>query len=185
MAGSLIKIDEFTISSAVASVILGGGSSGSSGLNTSIDSTYDVYMVRYNNVQPVTDATNLRVRFTVSGTADNSSNYDRAFKRLLANTTFSNISSTNQDHLRMSGGNTGTGTSETNNGIVYLFNFNNASEYSFVTSEEQNWGADTVLRGNQGGGVLTVAQACDGIEFFFLSGNIDTGATFTLYGLKK
>ena len=35
MAGSLIKVDEFTVSSAVASVILGGGSSGSSGLNAS------------------------------------------------------------------------------------------------------------------------------------------------------
>jgi hypothetical protein len=46
MAGSLIKVDEFTISSPVASVILGGGSSGSSGLNASIDSTYDVYMVQ-------------------------------------------------------------------------------------------------------------------------------------------
>ena len=39
MAGSLIKIDEEIVSSAVASVTL-----------TGIDSTYDVYMVKMNNV---------------------------------------------------------------------------------------------------------------------------------------
>ena len=39
MAGSLIKIDEEIVSSAVASVTL-----------TGIDSTYDVYMVVLNNV---------------------------------------------------------------------------------------------------------------------------------------
>ena len=174
MAGSLIKIDEEIVSSAVASVTL-----------TGIDSTYDVYMVKYNNVQPETDAVNLNVRFTVSGTADSSSNYDRAFKRLSTAEAYGNLSSTNQDKLRTSGQNTGTGTSETNNGILYLFNFNNASEYSFITSEETGFGADTNFRANQGGGVLTVTQACDGIQFFFSSGNIDTGSTFTLYGLKK
>ena len=173
MAGSLIKIDEEIVTSAVASVTL-----------TGIDSTYDVYMVRYNNVQPETDAVNLNVRFTVSGTADSSSNYDRAFLKLDASSSFSDVSSTNQDKLRISGQNTGTGTSETSNGILYLFNFNNASEYSFITGEETSIGAYTNTRGNQGGGVLTVTQACDGVQFLFSSGNIDSG-TFTLYGLKK
>ena len=173
MSGSLIKIAETTVSSATASVTL-----------TGIDSTYDVYMVKYNNVQPETDAVNLNVRFTVSGTADSSSNYDRAFIKISAISSFSDISSTNQNKLRTSGHNTGTGTSETANGIIYCFNFNNTSEYSFITGEETSFGADTNARGNQGGGVLTVAQACDGIQFLFSSGNIANG-TFTLYGLKK
>ena len=55
MSGSLIKIDEFTVSSAVASVIIGGGSSGSSGLNASIDSTYDVYKLVISNLLPSVD----------------------------------------------------------------------------------------------------------------------------------
>tara|TARA_R100000995_G_scaffold63589_1_gene32902 strand:+ start:191 stop:748 length:558 start_codon:yes stop_codon:yes gene_type:complete len=185
MAGSLIKIDEFTVSSAVASVILGGGSSGSSSLNASIDSTYDVYMVTFNNVAPATDATNLRVRFTVSGTADSSSNYDRALKKLNAHATFGDTSSTNQDHLRTSSAGIGTNTSEIDNGILYLFNFNNASEYSFITIEETLFSSSETHSGNQGGGVLTVAQACDGIQFLMSSsGNIASG-TFKLYGLKK
>jgi len=48
MAGSLIKIDEAIVTSAVASVSLLG-----------IDSTYDVYMVRYNNVTAGTDRSTL------------------------------------------------------------------------------------------------------------------------------
>ena len=173
MAGSLVKIAETTVSSAVASVTL-----------TGIDSTYDVYMVRFNNVAPETDATNLRVRFTVSGTPDSSSNYDRALKKLNASSSFGNTSSTNQDHLRTSSAGIGTGTSEVDNGILYLFNFNNASEYSFITVEETLFSSAETHSGNQGGGVLTVAQACDGIQFLMSSGNID-GGTFKLYGLKK
>ena len=86
MAGSLIKLEQVTVSSAVASVTLG---------DDKWDTSYDVYMVKYSNVQPETDAVNLNVRFTVSGTADSSSNYDRAFKELRADTTFGNVSSTN------------------------------------------------------------------------------------------
>ena len=41
------------------------------------------------------------------------------------------------------------------------------------------------LNARQGGGVLTVAQATDGVVYAFPSGNISAGATFTLYGLKK
>ena len=171
MAGSLIKIDEEIVSSAVSSVTL-----------TGIDSTYDVYMVRLSNVQPATDAAYLRMRFTVSGSADTSSNYDRVAKELRADTTFGNSSQTNADGFNFI--QNGTSTSETHNSIMYLFNFNNASEYSFATFEETSFMYAVALRGRNGGGVLTVAQATDGVNYFFSSGNIDSG-TFTLYGLKK
>jgi len=173
MAGSLIEIQKITLSTPTASAVL-----------TGIDSTYDVYMVKFNNVAPATDGTNLRVRFTVSGTADSSSNYDRALKKLNASSSFGNTSSVNQDHLRTSSANIGTGTSEIDNGILYLFNFNNASEYSFITVEETLFSNAETHSGNQGGGVLTVTQACDGIQFLMSSDNIASG-TFTLYGLKK
>ena len=182
MSGSLIKIDEFSISSAVASVILGGGSSGSSGLNVSIDSTYDVYMVKVNNFTPDTDNVSVSLRFTVSGTADSSANYDHAYKILRTDTTFSNNSNTNQTNLfELTGG---TGTGEATQFIHYLFNFNNASEYSFITIESTGFDNAPILAGFQGGGVLTVAQACDGYNIFYSTGNIASG-TFTLYGLKK
>jgi hypothetical protein len=171
MAGSLIKINEAIVTTATPSVTL-----------TGIDSTYDVYMVRYNNVLPVNDNVLLSNRVTVSGTADTTANYDYAYKLLQANTTFSNVSATNDTDNVL--GTNGTGGNESTNGIMYLFNFNNASEYSFGTVENTLREADTNLRGIQGGYVHTVAQACDGIQFFYASGNIASG-TFTLYGLKK
>ena len=119
MAGSLIKIDEFTVSSAVASIILGGGTSGSSGLNVSIDSTYDVYMVKYNNVECDTDAQYFRIRVTKSGTADTTANYDWAFKKLDSTTTFGNRPNTNQTYWETEA--LGNSTQEQNNGVLYLF----------------------------------------------------------------
>ena len=57
MAGSLIKIDEEIVSSAVASVTL-----------TGIDSTYDVYMVKIFGVYFATDKDSITMRVTTSGT---------------------------------------------------------------------------------------------------------------------
>ena len=174
MAGSLVKIAETTVTSAVASVTL-----------TGIDSTYDVYMVQLNNVTTVNDGPTVQVRFTVSGTADTSSNYDFANKMLRTDTTFSNESGTNGNKLFPFVG-IGTGTGEQVNGNFYLFNFNNASEYSFCTYENTMFDSSARNRGKQGGGVLTVAQATDGMNFFLSdSSNINTGSRFVLYGLKK
>ena len=172
MAGSLIKIDEEIVTSAVASVTL-----------TGIDSTYDVYMVKYNNLTTDTDDKQVRLRFTVSGSDDSSSNYDFAHKDLRSTTTFANGNVTNDTQFRLNS--IGTGTSETSNGILYLFNFNNASEYSFFTYEETMVDAGAAARGRQGGGVLTVAQATDGIYFFLAASANYTAGTFTLYGLAK
>ena len=174
MAGSLIKIDEEIVSSAVASVTL-----------TGIDSTYDVYMVKMNNVQLDTDTKSIQYRFTVSGTAQSTANYDYAHKVLRSNTSFANESATNQTQAFINSyTGTGTGTGETTQSILYLFNFNNSSEYSFVTKEQVTVDFNARLIGGQGGAVYTVAEAHNGIHFFPNSGNIATG-TFALYGLKK
>ena len=121
MAGSLIKIDEEIVSSAVASVTL-----------TGIDSTYDVYMVRLNNVQLDTTSRNLLYRFTASGTPQTTANYDYAQKTLRADTTFQNESAVNGTYAFVNASsNMGIGTGQTLQSIMYLFNFNNSSEYSF------------------------------------------------------
>ena len=175
MAGSLIKIQEITVSSSTASVTL-----------TGIDSTYDVYKVVLRDIQGDTDIQSLKVRVTASGTAQSTSNYDYAKKTLRANTSFSNNSATNQTEVFV---NTqlamGTGTEETLQGVQYLFNFNNSSEYSFATDELAFRSYDSgSLMGGQGGWVYTVAETHNGVNYFMSSGNIVSG-TFTLYGLKK
>jgi hypothetical protein len=180
MAGSLIKIAETTVSSATASVTLGG---------SDWDSSYDVYMLAYNNVQ--NDKTSgyeyLYARVLTGGTPQTDTNYDFAGKGLWANGGFQNNTSTNATFWFIFGsGELGNQSVKTNNGILYLFNFNNSSEYSFMTQEVVTLNADAQLYGNQGGGVKTTAEANNGIQFFYSgTGNIQTGSKFVLYGLKK
>ena len=176
MAGSLVKIDEEIVTSAVASVTL-----------TGIDSTYDVYMLKFFNVLGTSGNNNLEMRVTESGTPNTTSNYDWAVKKLDATTTFGNQNVTNLDHfyLNIQVGND-TADGEQSNGILYIFNANNSGEYTFYTQETVYLNPFSGgLNGGQGGGVFTSASAVDGVNIFFSTGNIDTGSTFTLYGLKK
>ncbi len=173
MAGSLEKISETTVSGTPSTVQLLG-----------IDSTYDVYMVNYVGVKPTTDDKNISMRFTVSGTADSSSNYDYAYKNLRTDNTFGSSSSTNQSSIGISFG-LGNATGENANATFYLFNFNNASEYSFITTEPVYAVYQDSLQGHTGGAVLTVAQACNGVEFFLESSDTFAAGKFTLYALKK
>jgi hypothetical protein len=116
MSGSLIKIAETTVSSAVASVTL-----------TGIDSTYDVYEFIISNLKVSSDDVPA-LRVTKSGTADETANYDYAFKNLKADTTFSNGSGTNETKaFIMPTVDDGTGNAGANaNAVIYLFNFPNS-----------------------------------------------------------
>ena len=171
MAGSLIKIDEEIVSSAVASVTL-----------TGIDSTYDVFQVVASNIVPASDSQAIRIRVGTSGTPDSDSEYDMAYKVFESTGSFGNHAEVNQTSWR--GVTYGTGTGEAGNLIIYCFNFSNASEYSFITQEEVTYTNTPHLASFTGGAVHTVAEANDSISFHFASGNIASG-TFTLYGLKK
>ena len=173
MPGSLVLVQETTVSSSTASVTL-----------TGIDSTYDVYKVVLNKVSVDTDNSHLRFRVTVSGSPDTTSNYDIAVVKLRTDTSFSDTASQNENYGRGSASSNGTGISENSELIIYLFNFANANEYSFLTYEEVQLTYHPTLFGSQGGAVHTVAQACDGIQFYHNNGNIN-GGTFKLYGLKK
>ena len=136
MAGSLVLIDSETASNS-ASISL-----------TGISATYDVYQVVINNVHSVDDNVGVYLRVTTGGTADSDSEYDYANKGLRADTTFDNNSAENQDKALF--GIEGTGTGESMNGVFYLFNFNNASEYSFLTNEVSYRNSAGVLKGDTG-----------------------------------
>ena len=173
MAGSLIKIDEEIVTSAVASVTL-----------TGIDSTYDVYMVKVNNLKVTTDNTYCWVRVGNSGTADSTANYDEASKSLYAGGAFGNNTATNDTEFNIVLPALDNGAGSNGNAILYLYNWNNSSEYSFLTVEATQMLNNGVLYGNQGGGVHTVAQSNSEIHFGMSSSTIASG-TFTLYALKK
>jgi hypothetical protein len=172
MSGSLIKIAETTVSSAVSSVSL-----------TGIDSTYDVYMVKVSNLQCDTDVEDVKCRVTESSTPNTTSNYDRASKLLRTNSSFADQFATNETSWDM-GTNIGTGTGESSNFVQYIFNANNSSEYTFMTKEVAEFNSTPELLGQQGGGVFTSTSTVNGLQYFMDSGNIDNGS-FVLYGLKK
>ena len=172
MSGSLVLIQETVVSTSTATISLVG-----------IDSTFDVFKVVYNNLTTDTDNKQVRLRFTASGTADNSSNYDYSYKDLRSANSFADVQQANGTEFRHNA--IGTGTSETSNGVLYLFNFNSSSEFSFYTLEETMVSLVPETRGRQGGGVLTVTQATDGVVFLLQDSANYTAGTFKLYGLAK
>ena len=157
-----------TVTSAQASVTL-------TGINSD-----DVYMLTMHNVAPVSDNVYLKGRVTTSGTPDSDSEYDRATKTLRANTTHGNGNEQNASEWYIQENTNGTQTQEVCNGIIYLYEFNNSSEFSFITVEMSSIDHSSNHNGSQGGRGHTVAEANDGINFFYSSGNVASG-TFTLY----
>ena len=63
---------------------------------------------------------------------------------------------------------------------MYLYNFNNSSEFSFMSIESAERTSAGELQSVIGGGVHTVSETNNGINIFVNSGNIASG-TFTLY----
>ena len=162
----LVQVATNTVTSAVSTVTLTGISDDS------------VYVVTVLGAKCTTDAQGIRARVTTSGTPDTDSEYDLGAKELKANTSFSNSSATNQDNWFLQ--TIGTPTNEQYNGIHYLYNFANSSEFSFFTIEDTVFNSVSSLSGRQGGGMHTVNEANDGISYHMASGNIDEGV-FTLY----
>ena len=166
MAGQLVQVATNTISSAVSSVTL-----------TGIDDD-SVYLFTWVGVTCASDVNQNQIRITKSGTAQSDSEYDFASKQLFASTSFVDNGQVNQTSFKelYIGNNTG----EMANGLMYLYNFNNSSEFSLVTREQVSLSHVAQTQGVMGGGVHTVASASDGVNFFMASGNL-TGGTFTLY----
>ena len=173
----LVQVDHFEISSAVSSVIIGEGSSGSSSTNFAIN-TDDVYMMTYRNVFMSNDGASFSTRFTVSGSEDSSSNYDQVGMAPYTNQAFTFYGNQNLSFLTNFG--MGTTVQESQNDIWWLYNFNNSGEYSKCVQDSFNITETPEFVGQIRGVVLTVAQSCDGIKIYANSGNLASG-TFTLY----
>jgi hypothetical protein len=174
MSGSLIKIDEEIVTSAVSSVTL-----------TGIDSTYDVYMLKINKVVPETDGNDYKLRVTESGTPNTTANYDRAFQTFRTDIDFQNVNGTNETELDLSTS-IGNAGSEQANAIMYIFGANNSSDNTFFTNEELQLGTTGLFIGLQGGGVFKSQSQVDGVQILCQAGSTNfSSGTFTLYGLKK
>ena len=173
MAGSLVKINETTVTSGTTVTLTG------------IDSTYNVYMLLFHNVIADADDKELNFRFTVSGTADSSANYEYAIHELRSDQDAVVRGATGQNHLDVNISGQGTSTGEACSGKILAFNFADAGAYSYVTMETNGFDFNTRLMGWDGGGVLKEQQATDGFQFFWEDTANFSAGTFKLYGLKK
>tara|TARA_R100001015_G_C4564697_1_gene123889 strand:- start:203 stop:736 length:534 start_codon:yes stop_codon:yes gene_type:complete len=177
MAGSLIKIDEVTISSEVSTVTIGGAN---------WDTSYDVYKLQWNNLQVSADQKNVQLRILDSSNNPiTTANYDVAQMVLRTDTTFEDSYGTGGTFGFVVDNYLGTATQEIGNGTNYLFNFNISDEFSFWTTETVYRNNTGVLRGSQGGGVLDTTGSHRGVQFIAQSGANLSGGVIRLYGLKK
>ncbi len=164
----LVQVATNTVTSATASMTL-----------TGIDDD-SAYMFTYTNMRSSVDsATGLYFRFTESGSPNTSSNYDYADKDLRASEAFGIDYAVNQSVVSLAWA-TGNDTGEEDGGILYIYNANNSSEYTFATFESYYMVSTPKLRGRQGGLVLTDSTDVDGVHLYWSHGDITSG-TFTMY----
>lgn len=143
--------------------------------------TDDVYMVAYTNIVPESHV-RLRIRVTKSGSEDNTSNYDNARKGIRSGGSFQNNRDVDDGKWLMAtlDADVGSGGS----GIIYCYNFNSSSEFSYVTFNLPMWASTPQFFADVGGGVHTVASASDGISLSADgSVNFRAGGIVTLYRL--
>tara|TARA_B100001113_G_scaffold303309_1_gene263163 strand:- start:2135 stop:2656 length:522 start_codon:yes stop_codon:yes gene_type:complete len=172
---SLIKISDTLISS-----------SGTHTVNlTGINSTYNTYVVKVSNVKVETDDKNISMRVTKGGAPQDDSTYDYVHENIgnVGTFTHTNIQNNSSFVIFDSSSNV---QGETNNALIYLFNFPQASEFSWCTYETAHMNKDSNMRGYVGGGVHEVQSASDGVSFFTESSvDFSNGSEFVLYGLSK
>jgi len=168
MLGSLVQVNRATGTGSNASLTVSG-----------IDSS-NVYVVYY-SVRPVDNDKDLYVRVTTSGTADSDSEYDMTgvFQRADASPSTSDVH--NSDKWFMNSAMPNDSNKWTSN-LMYLYNFNDSSEFSYVTMDTTGWNDTVQSIADKGGAVHTVAEANDGINLTWESGsNFANGSELVLY----
>lgn len=183
MAGSLILLDEFT-ASGQSEIIIGSGSNGSSGLDATMDSTYNVYVITVSGLNTSTDNRSVGMKFVISGVLQSASAYDRMGTRLDAVDTYGTVNARLQSTALLNQNPVGNDTGEEINAVLHFFNFSDANTHSHSIKRTTSLSNGAVLHGFIGGDIYRVKEAHDGVGFYVSAGTIDSG-DFKLFGLKK
>lgn len=166
MAGKLVKVNSVTSDGSATSLQV-----------TGINSDH-VYMAVSNLLQTQNNNEEIRLRVTKGGTEDSTSNYDYAGRKQ-SSVTFANKYAANQTSVLLH-----DNVDDANGGgqnILYLYNFNSSSEFTFLTYETVE-AVSNQEAGSSNSACHTVASASDGIKIFGGSGGtFISGANITLY----
>jgi hypothetical protein len=179
--GGLVLLGSYTASNA-QSVDIGTGLD----LDAAIDGTYDKYIVEFVDVIPATDGGLLYLRTSTDGgsTFDGGAdNYDYTGFETLTSGTLTGIGSTGAAQIQVTGG-TGSGTAESCNGEITLYNPSGATNYTQVKFDTAYIDTSADSCGTIGTGQRTTAGDVDALRLFMNSGDIESG-TFYFYGVRK
>ena len=148
-------------------------------------SNYDVHLIQLINCVPTTQ-TEFGIKFSNdSGSSYETTNYQFANQRGFVNGTVEARKSTSQTSIRLGGD---VETSDNFNGYFYIYNANDSSKYTFITSHSAYTGTSGAggFGSSFGGGVYTQAETINGIRI----GQSTTVTSFSsgtakLYGVKQ
>lgn len=178
--GAMVFISSQTVSGSPTSVDFTSG----------INSTYDDYLIIFENLQFTTaGATNpaVAVRLQQSGSFQTGSTYDWGFFGINGTPTTETDSGTNDTSLLIQIGRFNTPGDSIRSGFIYLLNANSTASRGCSVLAASTSRGNTVGRSqtSNGGGTSTVAAAVTGIQFRAYNGVVMTSGTFRLYGIAK
>ena len=155
---------------------------------TGISSTYETYVITFNNVVPASDSVSFNMRTSTDGGTSYESgagNYRYVAERgSQGGTGVTGSASATEILLVAAGSGVGSATGEGFNGIAYLYHPSNTGLYTSISSHGhyQDGAADSLYY--QSAGTRIAAADVDAIQFYFSSGNIESGE-INLYGMVK
>ena len=145
--------------------------------------SYDVYFVNVKGLDSTNDG-DVEMRFIDSGgSVISDSEYDCAFLQLKSNASFVEVRRTNIDGIENIGVSNADDYGAGN--ATYIFNPNDSSSYTFVTSQSAGWRqADSSMRGHKVIAVHKSAEQITGLNIFQESG-LNLTLTISVYGLAS
>ena len=173
-SGGLKLLQRTVVSSSTASVAFN---------SSVIDSTYDDYLFRMNDVIPVSDGAYPQWRTAPAGGSYDSGWYSNSiFVRFDNSNSGGNGVTSNQAYMKVINA-MGTGTGEIGNYEINLIGVNSSGRKAFYGRSTQK--ASNGLYYHTSDGYFRDADGTVGyFDFYFSTGNIASG-TFSLYGLVK
>ena len=168
-----VLLETQTVSSAVAQV----------DFTSNIDSTYKAYMLEWINVHPGNDQVSLYIRFSVGGTFQTGTDYERLYARIDATSGAYGYSNSDNATFIIGVNQFGNLTDESGSGRFILYDPSNTTFAKLMRGDSITVKPDGYPELFHFGGRLDTTSAVDGIRLYMSSGNIDSG-TFKLYGVN-
>ena len=123
------------------------------------------------------------MRFFENGVEETSAVYHYALQ-LFGTDTFTGTKTTATNNIHL-GTNTETTSNGADNGYIYIYNAGDNTKYTYSTQHTSGlYFNGEHFRGYFGSGALPQTSVVDQIKIFASNGNIETGASFSLYGIR-